>query len=586
MKKTYKKIKSTAPTSDKITSTNDPKTGPSMLIKISSANNKNNEESKNTSKITNQNINELETLINKLKSDIDLEKNNSMKNLNELNAQLKLLNNEINSLELNNKNLTNKINNAKKRKTKENFNKNLKKGNSIDKLNKKIKLKENMISNNKCNLRLLKKEKIFLQKEIDENVNPAQIENLQKNLEDIFKNENDVKKEIEKLNIIKNEHEITCKRRQKEYNKKIEIIRREIEFEQKKKDIFDKINNDKKINNNNKNTSKLNNITDSNISPHLYRNNDLPKTESEKKEKISIHKNIFFKNNNDKKNIFNYYLKQFNENKNKKRRENHELKRLLNSNINSNNLNDFNSESNADEILNIKSINNNKSNSHSNRALFTKSEKDFLLKLIPDKCLDNYENKYNLIMKENLSLQSKLNDKIRLKTLAKKNNLIKLENSELINNVYYKKKLKLDSKINESNKKKHEINEKIFKNKKLLNYFESIYNQKNMQYNQLLKKYRSIYNEIKKGNLCLKKGEQLTQENIIFMDKYGRQAEGDTSFNEIDDNEDHGQFSENYEDTEDNKKSDNIPNDKYNNNENEIENEDYNEDEDEDEEEQ
>ena len=348
MKKTYKKIKSNNHTSDKITSTNDPKTGPSMLIKISSANNKNNEESKNTSKITNQNINELETLINKLKSDIDLEKNNSMKNLNELNAQLKLLNNEINSLELNNKNLTNKINNAKKRKTKENFNKNLKKGNSIDKLNKKIKLKENMISNNKCNLRLLKKEKIFLQKEIDENVNPDQIENLQKNLEDIFKSENDVKKEIEKLNIIKNEHEITCKRRQKEYNKKIEIIRREIEFEQKKKDIFDKINNDKKINNNNKNTSKLNNITDSNISPNLYRNNDLPKTESEKKEKISIHKNIFLKNNNDKKNIFNYYLKQFNENKNKKRRENHELKRLLNSNINSNNLNDFNNKSNAD----------------------------------------------------------------------------------------------------------------------------------------------------------------------------------------------------------------------------------------------
>ena len=46
-------------------------------------------------------------------------------------------------------------------------------------------------------------------------------------------------------------------------------------------------------------------------------------------------------------------------------------------------------------------------------------------------------------MKENLSLQSKLNDKIRLKTLAKKNNLIKLENSELINNVCYKKKVEI-----------------------------------------------------------------------------------------------------------------------------------------------
>ena len=59
-----------------------------------------------------------------------------------------------------------------------------------------------------------------------------------------------------------------------------------------------------------------------------------------------------------------------------------------------------------------------------------------------------------------------------------------------------------------------------------------------------MKKYRNIYNEIKKGNLYLKKGEQLTQENIICMDKYGRQAEGDTSFNEIDDNEDHGFYKE------------------------------------------
>ena len=94
-----------------------------------------------------------------------------------------------------------------------------------------------------------------------------------------------------------------------------------------------------------------------------------------------------------------------------------------------------------------------------------------------------------------------------------------------------------------------------------------------------MKKYRNIYNEIKKGNLYLKKGEQLTQENILCMDKYGKKADDETTINDIDDNEDHGQVSENYDESEDNAKNDNINDNKYNN---ENENEDYN-DEDEDE---
>ena len=54
-----------------------------------------------------------------------------------------------------------------------------------------------------------------------------------------------------------------------------------------------------------------------------------------------------------------------------------------------------------------------------------------------------------------------------------------------------------------------------------MNYYDSIYRQKNIEFNQLLKKYRNLYAQIKNGNLLLKKGEQLTQANIICMDKYG-----------------------------------------------------------------
>ena len=592
MKKTYKKIKSTAPTSDKKLSTSDKNNKPSMQIKISSTkeNQKFNEkESKEeltiSFTITKDNIIDLESNLNKLKTEIDIERNNSMKDATELNKKLKELNNDINRLENNNKYLTNNINNQKKLirnyKNALNVKKNSEKDNNIDKLNKKIKLNQNMISNNKLNLKLLKKEKNFLEKEIKENDIPEQKENLEKQLEDIFNSEKDIKKEIEKLIIIKNEHNIVCKRKEKEHNKKIEIIKREIEFEQKKKEIYDKFINDQIQNNNKKNLNKINNITDVNISNDVNKSNDILNIQKNNspdiKNKKYLNKNIFNKNNSNNnngitKNIFNYYLRQFNENKNKKRQENYELKRLLNSNISPNDMRSFsslNNETNTNDILNIKSINNknnsNKKNQNINRTLFTKSEKALLLKLIPDKCLDNYENKYDLIMKENLSLQSKLNDKIKLKTIKKQNNLIKLENSELIKNVYYKQKLKLDTEINKSNKKKFEINDKIKKNKKLLDYYDSIFNQKKSEYTKLLNNYKNIYEQIKKGNLMLKKGAQLTQDNILCMDKYGKNNGDNSSINDINDDFEQGKISDNFEESENNENID--ENENENNNE-------------------
>ena len=194
MKKTYKKIKSTAPTSDKKLSTSDGANSPSMLIKVSSTKEKKlnantKEELTISFSISKENISELESNINKLKTDINIERNNTMKDSTELNKKLKELNNEINRLEINNKYLTNNINNKKKSlKNNKNIsaNKNSEKGNNIDKLNKILKLNQNMISNNKLNIKLLKKEKNFLEKEIKENDIPDQKENLEKQLEDIL----------------------------------------------------------------------------------------------------------------------------------------------------------------------------------------------------------------------------------------------------------------------------------------------------------------------------------------------------------------------------------------------------------------
>jgi hypothetical protein len=51
--------------------------------------------------------------------------------------------------------------------------------------------------------------------------------------------------------------------------------------------------------------------------------------------------------------------------------------------------------------LNHSTINNKDNNNYRNNTLFTKSEKSFLSKLIPDNYLDNYENKFNSLINEN-----------------------------------------------------------------------------------------------------------------------------------------------------------------------------------------
>ena len=584
MKKTFKKIKSTISTSDKKSPNNQSDINSAMEINLSNQNNNTEKNIKNINFISKETLALSEENINKLKNNIDNERNNTIKDLNDLNMKLNELNKEINRLDVDNKYLNNNINSYKKNLKLKNNNKNYieKNNNNIEKLNKKIKLNENMILNNRHNLKLLKKEKKLLEKEIKENDAPETLENLQKQLDEILKKEDEAKKEIEKLIIIKNEHEIVCSRKQKEYTKKIEIIKSEIYFEQKKKDIFDKINNQKILNINNRNKSNLKNNTDITIEDNINKNNEILYFNSEKKVQNN-NKNIFNKNNSATKNIFNYYLRQFKENKNKKRKEKIEIKDILNSNINNNLQNNEikafssinynkNSLNNNADILNIKSINNKKNNKESNRALFTPSEKELLLKLIPNKILDNYEQKFDVIKKENLSLQTQLNDRIRLKTLTKQNNLIKLENSELINNVFHKNKLKLDVQKNTTNKKIHELKEKINHDKKLFQYYDLLYIRKKNILNKYLKKYRNIYGNIKNGNLILKKGAQLTQDNIICLDIYGKGEEGNTSFEEADNENDNGQFSENCDNYED--EGVNYENENEIENENNIENED------------
>jgi hypothetical protein len=202
-------------------------------------------------------------------------------------------------------------------------------------------------------------------------------------------------------------------------------------------------------------------------------------------------------------------------------------------------------------------------NCESIRTLFTKSEKTFLSKLIPDNCLDNYENRFNSLINENLNIRTKINENLKLNNINKNNNILKIESSELQNNVNMRKQTNLNLKRSEFNKKKREIIEKIKLNQLNVKNIDNILNQKNNDYNRLLKEFKNIYSNIQNGTLTLKEGEHLTQENILAMDKWGMRGSNNTSFDEINEDVDYANISE-YENEEND--------DKNNEEENVIEN--------------
>ena len=507
--------------------------------------------------------------LSKIKLDVDIERNNSIQDINILNEQIKEVNNEINRLTVDNKYLTNILYSfQKKLDTEINQNiihrsrhKSLGNEKIEDKLNKNIKLREKMILNSKKNLKLIKKEKKLLENELKGNDAPDTKENLEKKLEEIKKIQENKIKEVEELKSMKNDHNKVCAKKLSELLRQYDVIKNEYEYEAKKAENK-KLDTEKIINkkNNIKKTSKILNNDNKNNDSNSEQN------KSNKKNKIKISKT---------KNIFNYYFKQINENK--KRKENNlafkDIAFLsddyinLNSPVKSVSNNNFNTNESNSSIKIKKRLNNSNVNNNNNyesiRTLFTKSEKSFLSKLIPDNCLDNYENKFNSLVNENLNIKTKINENLKLNNINKNNNLLKLENSELQNNVNMRKQTNLNLKRSEYNQKKREIIEKIKFNQLNMKNIDNILNKKNNDYNRLLKEFKNIYSNIQNGTLTLKEGEHLTQENILAMDKWGMRGSNNTSFDEINEDIDYANISE-YENEEND--------DNHNEEENTVEN--------------
>jgi len=506
------------------------------------------EEQKDNLTILKEKSSTLESNLNKIKIDIDMERNNTIQESNNLNLKISEINNEINRLRLDNQYITNNLHSMQK-KLEARINQNMhtkmrnKSGevenNTNEKLNKNIKLKEKMILNSKQNLKMVKKEKEFLENEIKK-IEGVKKESLEKQLEDIKKVKNEEFKELEELKNMQSEHNKICVKKISELLRQYDLIKKEYEFEIKKSNVI----NEKSNNSNLKNlVSKSSGNVLTNASSKSQNGNIIQKNKNIKNKKLKIYTNPFKENDY---HIFDYYLNRKNE-KNKKDNLPNINEGFLKENPNnldipdsqskfiSNSINytNVNEQSNNSSIM-YKKLNNS-SIQNRNYELFTKSEKLMLSKIIPNRFLDNCEQKFDLLQKENNDYKIKMIDSASKKKLSKNNNMLKVETNNLQNNILNKKKIFLNLKVNEYQRKKKEIKDKIKENQKNIEYYQILYKKKNKEFNILLREYKRIYNDIKNGKLYLKKGAQLTEKNIQAMHKYGMDESENTSFNGNDD---------------------------------------------------
>ena len=163
--------------------------------------------------------------------------------------------------------------------------------------------------------------------------------------------------------------------------------------------------------------------------------------------------------------------------------------------------------------------------------------------------MDNYEHKFNSLINQTLNIKSKIvNYKDKSNNDINKN-LIKLENSSLQNNISHKNMVKLKSKVNEYHRKRRRIIEKIELNEKDLKYYNMLYNRMNYDYKVLVQYFKDFYEQIQDRKYVLIQGEQLTQENINAMDKYGMRGSNNTSIDGFNEDVDYANVSE-YENEE------------------------------------
>ena len=403
--------------------------------------------------------------------ELEISSNKSKIILNKLNQLNSKINEEYQKAKV--KDAINKIQNEKINKIKNN--------NKIKNGNKQILLNKIIIDKFKTHKEKL--EKIVVADKT------TKIKNLNEELDNLKNNEKDLKNEIEKMKLIKETHERKCFKIIKELEENLERVKNEFNLEHR-------------LNNLSKEKSQITmqlslNNTNTNSLPNIYQNIIIPSNENES-EKTPIQpikkKRYHIKN-----------LKTAN-------KEFEELQEQIKNKF------IINKKQNIKNYINSR---NERRKEMDNNNLFSVEEKNILKNIIPMECLNIYQNKYKTITDEkNQIIQILQKNKPRKKINEEKNQYMFLNDKK--EHSIQKKNVEINSKILLITKNTKILNKEINELQKELDKINSFYKTKQNKNNNLKNMWISMNKDIKNKKIIIKKGETLTEDEINYINHFGK----------------------------------------------------------------
>ena len=156
-----------------------------------------------------------------------------------------------------------------------------------------------------------------------------------------------------------------------------------------------------------------------------------------------------------------------------------------------------------------------------NNNLFSVEEKNILKNIIPMECLNIYQNKYKTITDEkNQIIQILQKNKPRKKINEEKNQYMFLNDKK--EHSIQKKNIEINSKILLITKNTKIMNKEINELQKELDKINSIYKTKQNENNNLKNMWISMNKDIKNKKIIIKKGETLTEDEINYINYFGK----------------------------------------------------------------
>ena len=446
-------------------------------------------ESENLKSILNEKKEELENNKKKYTNEILILNNN----IKEQSKQLEVSSNKSKSIlnKLNQLNL--KINEEYQRiklaeavnKLQEDKNNNIKNKNKINTSKKLILLNQSIIDKFKIHKEKLEK--------IAEKDNSKKLNNLEKELDEMKNKEKEIKSEVEKMRLIKENHEKKCIKIIKDLEQNLERIKNEFNNEHKIKEINKEPPLKKQFYLTNKKFNSL---------PNIYNNIRIPNDENEN-EKTILHQRIFKKK---PIKIEKTIEKDF-----------QELQEQIKNRI---------KIKREQDTKNYIFSRNDKKEIEKNN-LFSQEEQNILKDVIPMECLNIYQKKYKTITDENNQLIQILQKNESRKKLNEEKNQYIFLNDKKEHNIQ-KKNVELNSKILLTTKNIKKINKEISEIQKELDKVNNTYNINKNDNEKLRKIWISLNKDIMNKKIILKQGENITDEELNYINTFGKFEETKT----------------------------------------------------------